>query len=66
MMELYDQLHSIPNRPTQHERYRTNDTDGVAFTKYNYSEHACTRENSITPTGIIESKWRENMINYTS
>ena len=62
-MELYDQLHSIPNRPTKHERYHTNDTRGVAFTKYNYTENAWKRE---SPTEIIESKWRDNMINYTS
>ena len=40
MMELYHQLHSIPNHPTQHENSRTNDTKGVAFTKYNYIENA--------------------------
>jgi hypothetical protein len=65
-MELYDQLHSISNRPTKHERYHTNDTRGVAFTKYNYIENAWKRESPITPTDSIESKWRDNMINYTS
>ena len=66
MMELYDQLHSMPNRPTKHERYHTNDTRGVAFTKYNYIENAWKGESPITPTDSIESKWRDNMINYTS
>ena len=66
MMELYHQLHSIPNHPTQHENSRTNDTKGVAFTKYNYIENAWTRENPITLTEIIEWKWRDNMINCTS
>ena len=51
---------------TQQERYRTNDTARAVFTKYNYTENACKRENPITPTEIIESKWRDNMMNYTS
>jgi hypothetical protein len=66
MMELYDQLHSISNRSTKHERYYTYDTRGVAFTKNNYIENAWKRESPITPTEIIESKWRDNMINYIS
>ena len=66
MMELYDQLHSIHNRPTKHERYHTNETGGVAFTKYNYIENAWKRESSIAPTEIIESKCWDNLINYTS
>jgi len=40
MMELYDQIHSIPYHPTKHESYLTNDTRGVAFTKFNYIENA--------------------------
>ena len=51
---------------TQHERYRTNDTARAVLTKYNYIENACKRENPITPTEIIESKWWDNMMNYTS
>ena len=66
MMELYDQLHSIHNRPTKHESNRTNNTRGVVFTRYNYNANAWKRESPITSTEIIESKWRDNMINYTS
>ena len=62
MMELYDQLHSIHNRPTKHESNRTNNTRGVVFTRYNYNANAWKRESPITSTEIIESKWRDNMI----
>ena len=38
----------------------------VAFTKYNYIEIAWKQLSFITPTKIVESDWRDNMINNAS
>ena len=59
MMEVYDQLHSIPNGPPQQESYRTNDTRGVAFTQYNYIENPWKRDGLTRDFGLEISSINE-------
>jgi hypothetical protein len=64
----YDQLHIMTNYPTKYESCRINKFREIVFTFSStlYIEILWELYSSITPTKIIESTWRDSMINYTS
>ena len=58
-----DQLHIMTNYPTKYESYQTNNLRGVTFANITILKLYENLKSPITPTKIVESKWRDYRIN---